>query len=84
MKIGADRRLLCQKLDSLASAARERALARTRFTKLQESVRNVFTSTPCQTFLALLIFAVTISQTKLSRTRFPSEGGGSMEGREKG
>ena len=58
VKIGAERRLMCQNIQNFAKKAREDALARTRFNKMQEAVRDVFNSTACQTILAILIFAV--------------------------
>ena len=42
----------------ISSDARERSLARSRFGRIQERVRVIFTSSPAQKFVAFLIFAV--------------------------
>jgi hypothetical protein len=54
----ADHNLLIDDIGRIATAARERSLARSRFGRTQERVRVVFTSNPVQKFVALLILVV--------------------------
>jgi hypothetical protein len=58
VKVGAERRAICNNIGKFAKRAREEALAKTRFRRSQEIVRQYFSSTACQATLAVLIFAV--------------------------
>jgi hypothetical protein len=76
IKYGAERRKVRDNLEHLSKHARDMAIAKTRFKQLQQRVLSVFSSDPCQTFLALLIFAVhfhaTSSLKAISISLFPS------------
>jgi hypothetical protein len=63
--------LLMDEISRISSGARERSLARSRFGRIQERVRAVFTSSPAQKFIALLIFAVrSLPSSSLALLRF--------------